>query len=70
MADCNFQELKVIGGKFTWARGKKSTTILERLDRGLVMESWLELFPYSVEQHREVTGSSHVPLIFNISANR
>ena len=70
LADCNFQELKVIGGKFTWAGRKRSTTILERLDRGLVTENWLELFPYSVEQHMGVTKSDHVPLIFNIRANR
>ena len=47
--------------------GKNSNAIFERLDRGLAIEGWFNLFPYSCERHLTTTISDHVPLLFQIN---
>ena len=44
---CYLSELQVSGLKYTWSRGKGKSVILEKLDKRLANESWLQLFPDS-----------------------
>ena len=67
LVDCQLRELNVVGGKFTWSRGKNMDVIMERLDRGVATNKWLDLFPFACERHIAATISDHVPVLFQIS---
>ncbi|XP_073353800.1 uncharacterized protein [Aegilops tauschii subsp. strangulata] len=57
--DCEMHDLGFIGDKFTWHRGR----IKERLDRGLVNDTWSVLFPHAALQNMEYNHSDHRPLV-------
>ena len=67
LEECSLNAIKTSGANFTWSRGSNSNMIFERLDRGLAMENWFDLFPYSCERHLIALVSDHVPLLFNIA---
>ena len=48
-------------------KGKNMNGIMERLDRGVATDKWLDLFPFAYERHIAATVSDHVPLLFQIS---
>ena len=43
-------------------------SIFERLDRGLTNNEWMNMFPWSLEEHLMVSASKHLLLVFNVSA--
>ena len=65
--ECNLQEVPFCGPKFTWSKGKGSNMILERLDRGLASEDWLQRFQGTCEQHLLAIHYDHCPLLFHIA---
>ena len=67
LVDCQLRELNVVGGKFTWSRGKNMDVIMEMLDRRVATDKWLDLFPFACERHIVAIVSDHVPMIFQIS---
>ncbi|KAK9924904.1 hypothetical protein M0R45_033245 [Rubus argutus] len=53
------------GSSFTWYRSSfGEITLKERLDRGLINEDWLLLWPDSCVTHLALIGSDHCPLLF------
>ena len=67
ITDCAFNEMMITGSKFTCSRRGTSNLIRERLDRGFVTNSWLEMFPWSEERHLVASILDHVPFLFHIS---
>ncbi|XP_062088874.1 uncharacterized protein LOC133795438 [Humulus lupulus] len=59
-------DLDLLGYPFTWERGRGSTNFIEiRLDRALVTNSWLNLFPHATLTNVEVTTSDHYPIFLS-----
>ena len=44
--------------------------ILERLDKGLASENWLNMFHMVCEQHLTTVSSDHAPLMFSITSQQ
>lgn len=59
--DCELHDLGYVGDRFTWYRGR----IRERLDRGLINDSWASLFPRAALENLEYNHSDHRPLLVN-----
>ncbi|XVE53746.1 hypothetical protein DITRI_Ditri03aG0027500 [Diplodiscus trichospermus] len=66
LMDCGSFELPVIGCNFTWARGEGDDAVFERLDRCIVTDSWLSLFPQASEVHLVHSYSDHCPLLVRL----
>lgn len=65
ITDCNLSDLGFRGERFTWERGRGSSTwVQERLDRGLATQSWKDLFPRAEIQVLEVSTSDHLLCIW------
>lgn len=59
-------DLGFSGPKFTWARKEDGVTILqERLDRFLVNEAWIDLWPDSTVYHAQRISSNHNPIFLD-----
>ncbi|XVF71026.1 hypothetical protein PTKIN_Ptkin12aG0001700 [Pterospermum kingtungense] len=67
---CNFLEILFRGSKFTWMKGSGDNTLLKRLDRGLAIASWLNLFPKVVENHLVTSYSDYCPFLFDLMGPR
>ncbi|KAK9756268.1 hypothetical protein RND81_01G085400 [Saponaria officinalis] len=64
--DCCLRDLGHDGDPFTWQRGKsEANIILERLDRFLATDSWVELFPNFRVTHFPRTNSDHSLISLN-----
>ena len=68
--DCKLVDIPFIGPKFRWSRGRGHNMILERLDRGLGSEKWMELFPFACEKHLTSSTLDHAPLLFYINSQQ
>ena len=62
--ECHLLDIGADGAKFTWARGE----VLERLDRALIGEGWLELFAASRVTNLPRVMSDHSPLLIQCQA--
>ena len=59
--ECELHDLGFVGDRFTWYRGG----IRERLDRGLVNDSWSNLFPQASLENLEFNHSDHRPMLLD-----
>ncbi|KAH0714422.1 hypothetical protein KY284_007327 [Solanum tuberosum] len=60
---CALSEVQTIGSKFTWWNGQiEEECIFKRLDRILVNQEFVEVFPSSEVHHLIRQGSDHAPL--------
>jgi hypothetical protein len=59
LRDCDLEDMGYVGDLFTWRRG----SIRERLDRGVVNNSWNELFPNASLINSEATRSDYRPVL-------
>ncbi|KAK4721634.1 hypothetical protein R3W88_011867 [Solanum pinnatisectum] len=58
--NCALSEVKFVGSKYTWWKGRiEEECIFKRLDRILVNQVFLELFPSSEVHHLIRQGSDH-----------
>lgn len=63
LRDCDLQDLEIQGYQFTWERGRGTTGWgEERLDKALVSEEWIRLFPLANLTNLEVSSSDHSPI--------
>lgn len=63
-------DIKTVGGKYTWY-GKRSTyTIMSKLDRAAANCDWLDLYPMSSVTLLPWIGSDHRPLLLNTEGNK
>ncbi|KAA3469971.1 reverse transcriptase [Gossypium australe] len=66
LEDCSLNDLGFIGRWFTWERGRfLATNIRERLDRGVVMLNWGNLFPSYQVEHLSHSFSDHCPILLD-----
>ncbi|GMJ05563.1 hypothetical protein HRI_004225500 [Hibiscus trionum] len=70
LADCSLEDLGYTGCWFTWEKGRMaSTTIRERLDRGVASDLWLSMFPGYKLEHLVRSFSDHCPLLLTTSGS-
>ncbi|KAK9938568.1 hypothetical protein M0R45_015297 [Rubus argutus] len=66
VASNNLIDIGFKGTSFTWFRKEFGEfTLKERLDRGLISDDWLMLWPNSCLTHLSLIGSDQCPLLFN-----
>lgn len=65
ISDCGLLEVSFFGSKFTWHKGTGEDAIYERLDRVLVSQSFLNLFPNAIENHIVKVAYDHDPILLN-----
>lgn len=53
------------GPKFTWRGTRNNSLVQERLDRGLVNESWQERWPNTTVIHETIRASNHCSVVIN-----
>ncbi|XP_077216019.1 uncharacterized protein LOC143850679 [Tasmannia lanceolata] len=64
---CSLLELKTIGPPLTWSnKSKKDNLKLRKLDRVLVNDEWLSLFPQSFVVNKNPGISDHSPIIIHL----
>ncbi|XP_070667886.1 uncharacterized protein [Malus domestica] len=63
MNHTNLLGLDFNGPPFTWRGMRNGSLVEERLDRGLVNNQWLSLWPNSTAIHGVVLGFDHCPII-------
>lgn len=54
-------DLGFVGDKFTWQRGR----IRERLDRGVVNDTWRQIYPNAAMVHMGYSDSDHRPILLD-----
>ncbi|OIT04903.1 hypothetical protein A4A49_31371 [Nicotiana attenuata] len=65
--DCGLVDLGFYGPKYTWSNGRGTCCIVwKRLDKGLVNDRWLEMFPAATVSHLASTGSDHYPFLLEL----
>lgn len=57
--DCDLRDMGYVGDGYTWQRGR----IRERLDRGLINESWSQLYPHAALENKFYSHSDHRPVL-------
>ncbi|XP_074376806.1 uncharacterized protein LOC141718321 [Apium graveolens] len=63
ISDCDLRELDLKGGRFTWEKGKgTSSWVRERLDRAFTTDQWWQLFPLCNLCVSHVVYSDHDPI--------
>lgn len=63
ISNCALSEVKLMESKYTWWNGRiEEKCIFKRLDRMLVNQELLNLFPSSEVHHMIRQGSDHAPL--------
>jgi len=63
ISNCALSKVRFVGSKYTWWNGRiEEKCIFKRLDRILVNQIFLELFPSSEVHHLIRQGSDHAPL--------
>lgn len=61
--DCLLSEINLVGGKYTWERGRGTDRwVREKLDRAYATSSWLRKFPVCKLTVHHVTYSDHDPI--------
>ena len=66
MFEFNAVDLRCLGNKFTWARGRwGKASIRRRLDKGVARISWRLAFPKAIISHLGAIKSDHVPILPN-----
>ncbi|XP_058782838.1 uncharacterized protein LOC131657458 [Vicia villosa] len=64
VTDCNLLDLPLEGHQFTWSKSRGSEhAIEERLDRGLVTQDWLDMFPEAKLFKLLASHSDHSPIL-------
>lgn len=68
---CNLLDLGFKGSRYTWTNKRRnSNTILERLDRVLANNDWLQIYPDTIVQHLPRTYSDHCPILVTLQKHR
>ncbi|XP_030498113.2 uncharacterized protein LOC115713770 [Cannabis sativa] len=74
---CGLIDLELTGYPFTWEKGRGTNAWIEvRIDRAVVSQNWLDMFPIAKLLNLEVSTSDHCPLLLlignaiKIAANR
>uniref|UniRef100_A0A803P3X8 Reverse transcriptase domain-containing protein n=1 Tax=Cannabis sativa TaxID=3483 RepID=A0A803P3X8_CANSA len=62
---CNFKEIKMEGGEFTWCNGRQSKLVFEKLDRVLANPEWFTKFGDTSATLLPWWNSDHRPLVLN-----
>ncbi|KAK9911817.1 hypothetical protein M0R45_035706 [Rubus argutus] len=62
ISDCNLEDLRAVGGPFTWC----NSLTKERLDRGLASPAWRAAFSFSRVVHLAPSKSDHIPLLLEV----
>ncbi|XP_060959373.1 uncharacterized protein LOC133030597 [Cannabis sativa] len=66
LEDCDLHDMDLNGYPYTWERGRGTNDWIEvRIDRALVSQRWLDLFPTGKLFNLEVSTSDHCPLLLN-----
>lgn len=66
--ECGLEDLGFRGDIFTWERARGTERwVQERLDRGLSMKKWREMFPAAEVHIHEVSTSDHLPLFLQLN---
>nr|XP_009595999.1 uncharacterized protein LOC104091923 [Nicotiana tomentosiformis] len=69
--NCGLTDLGFYGPRYTWSNGSGICSIVwKRLDRGLVNDNWLSIFPATTITHLASTGSDHSPLLMEINVRQ
>uniref|UniRef100_A0A803QRP6 Reverse transcriptase domain-containing protein n=1 Tax=Cannabis sativa TaxID=3483 RepID=A0A803QRP6_CANSA len=69
LEDCSLIDMDLCGYPYTWERGRGTSAWIEvRIDRGLVSQSWLDIFLLAKLLNIEVTTSDHCPLQLVLNA--
>ncbi|XP_077232003.1 uncharacterized protein LOC143865668 [Tasmannia lanceolata] len=64
---CSLLDLKTIGPLLTWSNKSKNDNLkLRKLDRALVNDEWLSLFPQSFAANKNPGISNHSPIIIHL----
>ncbi|XP_057746216.1 uncharacterized protein LOC130965474 [Arachis stenosperma] len=62
--DCELFDLKVTGRRYTWYRAvQASRNLAKRLDRALVNEAWMSMFPEGYSEILSRLHSDHCPIL-------
>ncbi|XVF73428.1 hypothetical protein PTKIN_Ptkin12aG0201100 [Pterospermum kingtungense] len=70
LLDCNLHDMPMQGHPCTWVRFKgKPNCVEERLDRALVNDGWLSLFPHARLRNLVTPISDHSPILLNFVVN-
>ncbi|XP_060964883.1 uncharacterized protein LOC133033858 [Cannabis sativa] len=65
--ECGLIDLDILGHQFTWEKSRGTNNWIEvRLDRALVTERWLQLFPQAKLINLEVSSSDHCPILLDV----
>lgn len=64
LVDTGLSDLELTGHQYTWEKGRNTASWLEiRLDRALVNDTWLTLFPLAKLYNLEGSPLDHSPLL-------
>lgn len=58
-----FLDVDFKGLGFTWRGNQNRVLIQERMDQGLIISYWQEVWPNTITVHATVLGSNHCPII-------
>ncbi|KAM6600853.1 hypothetical protein CsatA_020462 [Cannabis sativa] len=65
--ECGLIDLDIVGHQFTWEKSRGTDNWIEvRLDRALVTDRWLQLFPRAKLINLEVSSSDHCPIFLDL----
>lgn len=68
--DCSLFDLPLVGYHYIWSRKRGPVVIVEeRIDRALVTEEWLDLFPNATLNNCIASISDHSPILLCLSNN-
>lgn len=64
--DCDVTDLAAIGCKFTWSNNQLGDSrVMTKIDRCLINDAWLDLFPHSFVNFQPATSSDHSPALIS-----
>ncbi|KAK1401084.1 Endonuclease/exonuclease/phosphatase family protein [Heracleum sosnowskyi] len=64
LIDAGLMDMNLTGHQFTWERGRGTENWMEvRLDRALMTDTWLTMFPVATLYNLEGSESDHSPLL-------
>ena len=65
MDNIHARSVPFTGCPFTWKKRSLAHIIYGRLDRAIIRDDWLNLYPDSIVQHGSFLCSDHSPIIFS-----
>uniref|UniRef100_A0A803NLX7 Zinc knuckle CX2CX4HX4C domain-containing protein n=1 Tax=Cannabis sativa TaxID=3483 RepID=A0A803NLX7_CANSA len=69
LAESGLQDMDLCSYPFTWERGRGTESWIEvHLDRGLVNQSWLDMFNAAKLYNLEVSTSDHCPIFMDLTS--